>query len=50
MEIMREIFVYQRTDYTDLLYSLIIEKLLRNIEKKYDDYNRYKPTKYYMRL
>ena len=50
MKIMKEIFIYQRTDYTDLLYSLIIEKILRNIEKNNDNYEKYKPTSYYMRL
>lgn len=61
MVIMKEIFVYQKTNYTYLLYSLIIDDLLILLERKYPKldnngnrnkiyYERYKSASYYMKI
>ena len=49
-ESMKMIFVKNRHNYSDLLYSLIIEKLLRNIEKNYDSYERFKQNTFYLKI
>lgn len=47
---MKMIFVENGHNYSDLLYSLIIEKLLRNIEKNYDSYERFKQNTFYLKI
>ena len=48
MLVMKHLFYDNRNDETCLLYSLINNKLLRQLEKKYDNFSRLEQLEYYL--
>ena len=46
IEIMNLIFNINRSNETNIIYALVIDKLLSNIENNYKDFVRFKPTKF----
>ena len=48
MLVMKHIFYDNRNEETCLLYSLINNKLLRQLEKKYDNFSRLEQLEYYL--
>lgn len=49
-DFMKIIFVDNKNKYSEELYLLIIDKLIRILENNYNNFVRYKPINYYMKI
>jgi hypothetical protein len=50
IDILNFIFVKNRSKKTNIIYSVMIDRLLSQLENNFDDFYRLKPTSYYLKI